>query len=257
MTATRRSRVPMLLLIVMLLVGAVFRFNGLNWDDGTLLHPDELHVTDVISSRISAPKLDDLGALLDPDNSPLNPRSVDPNRLPDEPARPRQFAYGSLPLFVTDFAGWLWGKVTHENWNLFWRIFRVGRVMTVICDLITILLIYGLVRRAYGTTAALIASGAYTLSTMPVQLAHFFVTDTWTATFVTATLWAAVVAARKGTVRSLRSPGCWPGVRWRRRRRSSSSGCRSSWRPGWRRRANSGPWASGWDGWRRRSAWWG
>lgn len=201
----------MLLLVVMLLVGAAFRFNGLNWDDGTLLHPDELHVTDVISARISAPSWDNLGALLDPDNSPLNPRSVDPGRQPGEPARPRQFAYGSLPLFVTDFAGWLWGKVTDENWNLFWRIFRVGRVMTVICDLITILLTFGLVRRAYGTTAGLIAAGAYTLATMPVQLAHFFVTDTWTATFVTATLWAALVAAQKGTIRSFAIAGLLAG----------------------------------------------
>lgn len=209
--AARPSRVPLLLLLAMLLIGAAFRFNGLDWDEGKFLHPDELHVTDVISNRIEAPRLDNLGALLNPDISPLNPRSVDPARLPEENPRPRQFAYGSLPLFVTDFAAWIWGKLTDENWNLFYKIFRVGRVLTVICDLITILLAFGLARRAYGTTAGLIAAGAYSLATMPVQLAHFFVTDTWTATFVTATLWATLVAVRRGDTRSFAIAGLLAG----------------------------------------------
>ena len=138
----RRSVVPVLILALLLLIGAYFRFTGLNWDDGKLLHPDELHVTDVITNRIHAP---DLGLLFDPDRSPLNPRSVDPRAFqPDENVapRPRQFAYGSLPLFATDFVAWLWGKITTENWNDFWSIFRVGRVLTAFVDLTTILLAY-------------------------------------------------------------------------------------------------------------------
>lgn len=205
--AARRSLLPAILLGIILLVGAYFRFQGLDWDGGKLLHPDELHVTDVIASRIHAP---DLKLLLDPNRSPLNPRSVDPRAY--EPGsnvapRPRPFAYGSLPLFATDLLAWLWGQLTAQNLNEFWSIFRVGRVVTAIVDLATILLTFGLARRAYGTVAGLFAAACVSVATMHVQLAHFFVMDTWTAAFVTATLWASLVATRRGDLRSFAIAG--------------------------------------------------
>ena len=198
----RRSPLPAILLGLILVVGAFFRFQGLNWDEGMLLHPDELHVTDVIANRIHAP---DLGLLFDPDRSPLNPRSVDPRAYePDSGVapRPRPFAYGSLPLFATDFAAWLWGQITATNWNQFWSVFRVGRVLNGIVDLITVALTFGLARRLYGTAAGLFAAACVAVATMHVQLAHFFVMDTWTAMFVTAALWAMLVATKRGNARS-------------------------------------------------------
>ncbi len=198
----RRSPLPAILLGLILLVGAFFRFQGLNWDDGMLLHPDELHVTDVIANRIHAP---DLGLLFDPDRSPLNPRSVDPRAYDPNSGvapRPRPFAYGSLPLFATDFVAWVWGKITAQNWNEFWSIFRVGRVLNGIVDLLTVALTFGLARRLYGTAAGLFAAACVSVATMHVQLAHFFVMDTWTAMFVTAALWAMLVATKRGDARS-------------------------------------------------------
>ena len=198
----RRSPLPAILLGLILIVGAFFRFQGLNWDDGMLLHPDELHVTDVIANRIHAP---DLSLLFDPDRSPLNPRSVDPRAYDPNSGvspRPRPFAYGSLPLFATDFVAWLWGQVTATNWNEFWSIFRVGRVLTGTVDLITVALTFGLARRLYGTAAGLFAAACVSVATMHVQLAHFFVMDTWTAMFVTAALWAMLVATKRGDLRS-------------------------------------------------------
>ena len=125
--------------------------------------------------------------------------------------RPRQFAYGSLPLFATDFVAWLWGKITTENWNEFWSIFRVGRALTAFVDLMTILLAFGLARRAWGTKAGLLAAAFVTVATMHIQLAHFFVMDTWTAAFVTATLWATLVATKRGTPRAFAIAGFLAG----------------------------------------------
>lgn len=202
--AVRRLPLPLLLLGLLLLLGAWLRFTGLNWDGGNLLHPDELHITDVIANRIHAP---DLQTILDPDRSSLNPRSVDPAAFdgsnPAANPRPRQFAYGSLPLFVTDFVAWLWGLITQENWTSFWQIFRVGRVLTVLADLGTIILTFGLARRAWGTSVGLLAAAFVTVATMHIQLAHFFVMDTWTTTFITATLWAALVAVQRSTNKAL------------------------------------------------------
>src|SRR5438067_2120818 len=207
--APRRSFMPALLLTLILVVAAGLRFNGLNWDDGKLLHPDERFITDVIANRIHAPSLK---LLLDPAHSPLNPRSVDPNPTnPGQQGRKRQFAYGSLPLFVTDLAAALWGAIRRENWNEFYRIFRVGRVLTVLMDLATIALIYALARRAHGTATALLASAFMALAVMPIQLAHFFVTDTWVTTFVTAALLATLVAAERGTARAFALAGLLVG----------------------------------------------
>ncbi len=209
--ATRRPVVPAILLGILLLIGAAFRFTGLNWDGGNLLHPDELHITDVIANRIHAP---DLNLLLDPDRSPLNPRSVDPRAYAPGATiqpRPRQFAYGSLPLFATDFVAWLLGRVTNENWNQFWSIFRVGRALNASIDLLTILLAFGLARRAWGTTVGLLTAAFVTVATIHIQLAHFFVMDTWTAAFVTATLWATLVATRRGTPRAFALAGFLAG----------------------------------------------
>lgn len=209
--APRRSTipgVPALLLTLILLVAALLRFNGLNWDDGKLLHPDERHITDVITNRIHAPSL---ATILDPAHSSINPRSVDPNPPPGQAPRPRQFAYGSLPLFVTDLTATLWGRLTGENWNEFFKVFYVGRVLTVLFDLATIVLAFALARRAYGTVAGLLTAAFLALAVMPIQLAHFWVTDTWLTTFITAALLATVVASERGTARGFAVAGLLTG----------------------------------------------
>ncbi|MDP9373653.1 MAG: DUF2298 domain-containing protein, partial [Chloroflexota bacterium] len=203
--AARRRALPAILFAIILLAGAVLRFHGLDWDDGRLLHPDERHIVDVLYNRITAPSLD---TLLDPRHSTLNTRSVEPNPAPGQnPDRPRQFAYGSLPLFVTDLAAWIWGGIRGENWNAYYKVFRVGRFLTALLDVATIALTYALARRAYGTVTALLAAAFMALAIMPIQLAHFFVTDTWLTTFVTAALWAALAAATGGRPRAFALAG--------------------------------------------------
>jgi hypothetical protein len=46
----RASWLVDVLLILILLAGVYFRFTGVNWDDGTHLHPDERFLTMVESS---------------------------------------------------------------------------------------------------------------------------------------------------------------------------------------------------------------
>ncbi|HET8626869.1 MAG TPA: DUF2298 domain-containing protein [Thermomicrobiales bacterium] len=210
--ARRRSFVPLAILAAILIVAAIARIHGLDWDDGKLLHPDERFITDVATNRIHGPSLHGLGQLLDPDHSPLNPRSVDPNPPPGQPQVNREFAYGSLPLFVTDAAAFVWGALTRENWHEFFKIFRVGRALTVGFDLATVALVYALGRRAYGTVAGLLGAAFFAFAVMPIQLAHFWVTDTWLTTFVTATLLAALVAAERGTVGPFVAAGALLGL---------------------------------------------
>src|SRR5689334_1665462 len=75
--ARRVARSPLLLVPIVLLALAL-RLHGLNWDDGNHLHPDERFITIVITDRILPEWPPRWSTLLDPDHSPLNPRSSDP-----------------------------------------------------------------------------------------------------------------------------------------------------------------------------------
>src|SRR5215470_12109758 len=88
------------LLIPIVLLALAFRLYGLKWDDGYHLHPDERFISIVITDRILPDWPPKWSTLLQPDISPLNPRSDDPVTH-----QPRDFAYGSLPLFVTKAVG--------------------------------------------------------------------------------------------------------------------------------------------------------
>src|SRR3954453_16736578 len=75
------------LLAGILLVGALFRFIGLNWDAGQHLHPDERFVT-MVETSIQIPN--SLGQYFDSANSPLNPYNKGFG----------SFVYGTVPLFM-------------------------------------------------------------------------------------------------------------------------------------------------------------
>jgi hypothetical protein len=48
--AARANQIVALLLVIVLAVGAYYRYVGLNWDDFTHLHPDERFLTQVLAS---------------------------------------------------------------------------------------------------------------------------------------------------------------------------------------------------------------
>jgi len=65
-----RHRLRPLLLLGVIILAAALRLYDLNWDQSQYNHPDERHVTNVITAlRLPA----DLGEYLDPAASPLNP----------------------------------------------------------------------------------------------------------------------------------------------------------------------------------------
>ena len=58
----RKDLLTAALLLCLLLAGGWLRYNGLNWDDFTFLHPDERFLTDVASSiggRLQSTEADD------------------------------------------------------------------------------------------------------------------------------------------------------------------------------------------------------
>jgi len=198
MMATRRGiRLPIhsswsLALAIVLLAALALRLYGIDWDDGADLHPDELFIAKIVLiDRIRFDWPPDLGALLDPARSGLNPRSADPAT-----GQLREFAYGTLPLWVTDATAWALSRVTGTDWNAMDRAYLVGRAISAALSALTILPIAALGTSLAGRPVGLMAALFAALAPMSIQLAHFFTTDSWLTFFVALCLLACVSAAR-------------------------------------------------------------
>jgi YYY domain-containing protein len=173
-----------------LIIAALFRFYGQNWDDGHYFHPDERFIASVMDSRLSLPSITELRQLLDPANSPLNTRSD------DEAGNAREFAYGSLPFLVTTVLGTIIGAATGNDVLTYSIVGVFGRALTALVDLGTIAIVILFARRAFGELAAIIAGLLTAASVVLIQLAHFFTVDTWVTFFTAASLYACLPVAR-------------------------------------------------------------
>lgn len=195
-------------LVLVFLAALSLRLYGLNWDQGADLHPDELFVAKIVLiDRIHLDWPPDFTQLLDPARSGLNPRSADPGT-----GQYREFAYGALPLWVTDFVAWGYSRLTGTNWNAAERAFLLGRVLSALLSSLTVLLTAALGNRLGGRALGLLAALFAALAPMSIQLAHFFTTDSWLTCFVALSLLACCRAAERGTVASFALAGCTFGL---------------------------------------------
>ena len=193
----------------LLLAALALRVFGIDWDDGRRLHPDELFITDwVLVDRIRPTWPPDVGNLLDPATSPLNPRSIDPatGRFRDD------YAYGALPLLVTEAAAGVASLATGDDWHAADRVYLVGRALSALLDTVTVLVVYLIGRRLASARVALLAATVAALAPMSIQLAHFFTTDSWLSCFVALTLLWAIRAAEGGRVRAFALAGAGVGL---------------------------------------------
>jgi YYY domain-containing protein len=74
----------------------------------------------------------------------------------------------------------------------------VGRAISVLCDLATLLLAFALGRRAFGRAAGLIAAGFYAVAVLPIQLSHFYAVDLVLTLWIVATVALAARWAERG-----------------------------------------------------------
>ncbi|MBF0552865.1 MAG: glycosyltransferase family 39 protein, partial [Deltaproteobacteria bacterium] len=157
-------------LALVLVLGAVFRLSGLDWDQGHHLHADERFLAIVETSLRWPSHLKDY---FDEARSPLNPRNVGH----------AFFAYGTLPTTMVKAASIAVGKTGYD------RVHLVGRTISALLDLGTILLVFFLAVTLYrDKRLAVLAAAFYAASVLPVQLAHFFTVDPFANFFVMAAL---------------------------------------------------------------------
>lgn len=180
-------------LVAVVAVGAALRFVGLDWDQGQHQHPDERFLSTVLLQIQPVP---DVGTYFNPSHSPLNPFNHDISF----------FVYGTLPLFLVESLARALGRTGYDE------AYLVGRTLSALFDLGTVLLAYLLGRRLLGPWPGVVAAALMALAVHSVQIAHFFAVDTFATFFATLTLWLLVRYARSRDARSLGLAGIAAGL---------------------------------------------
>jgi YYY domain-containing protein len=157
------------ILLGLLLVGGFFRFQGLAWDDGHHLHPDERFIS-MVEEKIAFPR--STAAYFDSLHSSLNPYNKGEG----------SFVYGSLPMVLAKAIGPLFGRRGYDGTYL------IGRALSGIFDLLTVWIVYRITRRLAQRRASLVAAGLMAFCVLGIQLSHFWAVDTYLTTFSAAAL---------------------------------------------------------------------
>ena len=194
-SSARRIVTWRVLLIAVLALAVGLRFYGLAWDDGFSYtpHPDERAILDRVVG-ISPPGLGEIGLLFDAEQSTWNPR---------------WFNYGSFPLYVLKVVQIVGSPLLGDDAN---DIRVVGRAVSGLADIATILAVYGIASLAFDRRTGLLAALLTALAVIHIQLSHFFAVDTLQAMFAIAALYFMIRVAREGRMRDSLLAGTLVGL---------------------------------------------
>ncbi len=157
----KRFQIVDLLLVLVLLAAGFLRVNGLFWGENQYLHPDERFLV-WVGTDISP--VESVSEYFDTTNSSLNPHN-----------RGHGFyVYGTLPMFITRYiVEWVYG---HSG---FAEMTQVGRSLSALVDLLTVILVYLIAVRVYNRKIAILAAAFSALAVLQIQQSHFFTMDTF------------------------------------------------------------------------------
>lgn len=182
-----------LLLVLVLIVGSALRLAGSYWGEYTYMHPDERFLlwvgTDISPVNLvpnpHATSAEDqyqkewlsFSEYFDTANSPLNPHN-----------RGHGFyVYGTLPMFITRAAVEL-----IKGHTGFQEMLEVGRPLSAVADILTVLLVYLVAARLYDRRVGLLAAAFSALAVLQIQQSHFFTMDTFINMFTFLAFYFAV-----------------------------------------------------------------
>jgi len=192
MPEPRQKVLSHLILCLILAVALFLRLYHIAWDGGYLFHPDERQIL-VVADELAFPWPPRWSLLLSP-KSPWNPKF---------------FAYGSLPIYLLRICANLAGHLDARLASLD-SSFYVGRVLSALFDVGTVLLLYHLGRELYGRSVGLLAAFLLAFTVLHVQMAHFYTVDTMLVFFVFLTLYLAESVVRRPRLRqSILLGGAW------------------------------------------------
>lgn len=177
-------KIDRLILGLILLAGLFFRLYGLNWDSGFHLHPDERMLV-MVTEKISLPE--NFSSAFTPESS-LNPKF---------------FAYGSFPIYLLKLTSNIATYLLRDPLlSTYASINLVGRILSILFDIGTIILIFRLGRKIFSSATGLLASAFYAFCVFPIQLSHFFAVDTFLTFFIVLTLYRLIIFYEKPSLKN-------------------------------------------------------
>ena len=217
-----RRRTAAAALVVAALAALGLRLAGLQWDDGTQLHPDERFLTMVTTAlgrgkleapgpggaeRLAAckarhPGTAGVGPWLDTACSDWAPANVGFAFYP----------YGILPVAAVRAAA---GLLVHAGLSRaadYAEIPTVGRIAATLADLVALAGAYLLGRALGGRRAGLAAAAFYALAVLPLQLARFYTVDPFATALAALAMVFAVRVARRGNASDVVALGFAAGL---------------------------------------------
>ena len=211
LTLNGRVSWPFFVLAVIVAVALALRLHGIDWDGGYAFHPDERdiymradcmyalltdaphaatcgYVADYPEAEPGLASLWNTGAFFDAERSPLNPH---------------WFPLGSILIYVLVFFRSVIELFTDVG-GLEMRF--VGRTLSALADVGTVLMVFVLGRRMYGrpgskNAVGLLAAGLTALAVIHVQHSHFYRPETFTVLLTLASIWATLRMVEKRRLR--------------------------------------------------------
>jgi dolichyl-phosphate-mannose--protein O-mannosyl transferase len=168
-----------ILLLLIILLGFYLRLYNINWDQGNHLHPDERAIV-MFTLPLQFPS--NIFEFLST-NSPLNPHF---------------FAYGSLPLYLLKAIGAFAG-IFYPQAASYDQINLIGRAISAIFDVGTLLIIFLLGKRIFSKQIGLLGAFFYAISVFPIQASHFYAVDIPLTFFIMLTLYLLILFYLKPT----------------------------------------------------------
>ena len=142
-------------LVFLIIFAFILRLYGIDWDQGFHLHPDERMLI-MVADRINF-------------FTQLNPHF---------------FNYGTLPIYILKGTSQLIDWIFKTNVANYQGMLFIGRFLSSMADIGTIIVIYKLTEIIF-PTAAFLAAFFYTIAFFPIQNSHFFIADTFLTFFST------------------------------------------------------------------------
>ena len=179
-------------LVLLILTGIFFRFNWVNWSQGTNLHPDEYGLTNTLT-QLALPKT--FADYFNTRLSPLSPyQKYDLAGKPTQAGPDNRMRWGQLPITIIRWAGEQTRNTGYDQIRL------LGRSLSALADTLTLLLIFLIGRKLYGRRAGLLAAALSALAVMQIQQSHFMTVDNFGTLFTTLGMFACVQIAVRPTV---------------------------------------------------------
>ena len=203
LTLNGRVSWPFFVLAAIVVVALALRLHGVNWDEGYGFHPDERDIymrSDCMYALLTnSPHADGCGYLVEhPDAKPgLGGLTAffDAER---SPLNPHWFPLGSILIYVMVFFRSVVELFTDIG-GLEMRY--VGRTLSALADVGSVLVVFVLGRRLYGRNAGLLAAGLTALAVIHVQHSHFYRPETFTVLLTLACIWATLRMVEKRRLR--------------------------------------------------------